>query len=565
MIGHGGQGDAGRSPPVGAEWLRRLPDFLDTGSYVVDDRGRIVDVTPRAAQLLGRAAEDLCGQDAHDLLHRGRRGEPMPATRCRMKRVLLTGRTAQGDEEWYERGDGSLMPVAWMVIPCRLGDGRMGAVMFFHESTRREAERPTATMPEVDRLALLAETTTTLTATLDVGETLRQLVRLVVPQLADWAVVDLLTEEGGVRRASVVHREDGALVHREDLEGPMPAVPEKSSMPLSRALRGVTATVAGPEDYQGPPDSDVAVVQRKLFRATGMHSAGIAPIRGPREVLGALTLGRSELPGAFTPTDLLLVEDIARGAGLALENARLYERQRRVAENMQRHLLPPLPQVPGLEMTACYVPAPDASQVGGDWYDSFVLAGGVTALVIGDVVGHDLAAAAGMAQVCNVLRAYAWAHPEAPSAVVDRLDRVVGRMTGASMATVVFARVEHTGGGGWRLRWTNAGHPPPLLIEYGGRARFLEAGDGILLGTGFAATRPDAVTELPPGSTLVLYTDGLIESPSRSLDEGMSRLREYAGTLARHPLTSLCDLLLTHTRPADNEDDVAMLGVRLPR
>ncbi|MFD0656826.1 PP2C family protein-serine/threonine phosphatase [Thermocatellispora tengchongensis] len=215
-------------------------------------------------------------------------------------------------------------------------------------------------------------------------------------------------------------------------------------------------------------------------------------------------------------------------------------------------------------MSARYVPAPRSSHVGGDWYDAFTMSDGATALVIGDVAGHDLDAAAGMAQVCNMLRAYAGAELEPPSTIVDHLDQAMARMAETTMATAVFARVELTRDEGWRLRWTNAGHPPPLLVEHDGRARFLEAGQGMLLGTGIPTARADAVTELPPRSTLVLYTDGLIESPRGSIDAGLSRLREYAASLPHHPLHAICDLLLTHVRPDDNNDDVAMLVLRLP-
>ncbi|MFI6790631.1 SpoIIE family protein phosphatase [Nonomuraea sp. NPDC050383] len=561
--------DAGRSWTMSDGGFGRLQDLCDAGAYVADDRGRIIEVTPQAERLLRRTAEEMLGRDAHDLLHRGRYGEPLPRSRCRMRRPLITGRTAQGEQQWFVRGDGVLMPVSWMVAACRLGEGTRGALVIFHEtaspaSGAQEPAGAAASMSELDRLALLAETTSTLTASLDVEETLRQLMRLVVPLLADWTVVDLLTEEGGVSRAAVVHYEDGALVHHEDLEGPMPPVPQESPMPLSRALRGVTATLAGPETYQGPPDSGIAVAQQELFQATGMHSACIAPIRGVREVVGALTLGRSDRPGAFTTADLLLVEDIARRAGLALDNARLYERQRRVAETMQRHLLPQLPMVPGLEMSASYRPAPHASQVGGDWYDAFVLPDGATALVIGDVVGHDLDAAAGMAQVCNMLRAYAGGQQDRPSVIVDRLDQAVARMAETTMATVVFAGLESRENGGWRLRWTNAGHPPPLLVEQDGRTRFLESGHGLLLGTGIRIPRVDATIELPPRSTLVFYTDGLIESPTHSIDDGMARLRRHAASMAQRPVTSLGDALLDRVRPADNDDDVALLIVRVP-
>ncbi|MDA0632040.1 SpoIIE family protein phosphatase [Nonomuraea sp. MCN248] len=552
-------------PDAGERWW----DRCDAGVYLVDAHGRIVVVNAQAERMLRRPADSLLGRDAHDLLHRGERGEPLPRSRCVMRQPLLTGGTAQGEREWLERGDGSLLRVSWVVTTCRVDGDPNGALILFHEAgspvlEEEGARIATGSLPELDRLALLAETTTTLTSSLDAGETLRQLVRLVVPLLGDWAVIDLLTEEGGVSRAAVVCYENGDWTHREDLEGPMPPVPRGSSMPLSRALRGVTATLAGPQNYQGPPDADIALVQRELFRATGMHSACIAPIRGVREAVGAMTLGRSARPEPFTTADLLLVEDIARRAGLALDNARLYERQRRVAETMQRHLLPQLPRVPGVEMGACYLPAPRASQVGGDWYDAFVLPGDVIGLVIGDVVGHDLDAASGMAQVCNMLRAYAGEGEESPSVIVDRLDRAVTRIAEDTMATVVYARLERLESGRFRLRWTNAGHPPPLLVRSDGRTRFLEAGGGPLLGTGLRPRRVDARVDLPPGSTVVMYTDGLIESHRHSLDEGMERLSRQALALAHRPFGSLCEALLTAVRPEDNDDDVAMLVVRIP-
>lgn len=559
-------GDAERS--VG-EHTFRLSDLTHAGTYVVDDRGRVVEVNHQAELLLRRTAAELIGRDAHDLLHRGPRGEPLPRSRCVMRQPLLTSDTAHGEDVWLERGDGSLMRISWMVTPCRYGENEAGALVIFHEIgsaglDQRERVRSAASMSEPERLALLAETTTTLTASLDVDESLRQLVRLVVPLLAEWAVVDLLTEEGEVTRAAVVHYENGVLAHRADLERPMPRVSREDTMPLARALRGVTATLVSPEDYERQPsDSSIARVQRELFETTGIQSACTAPIRGVRDVVGALTLGRSERAQPYTIDDLLLVEDIARRAGLALDNARLYERQRRVAETMQRHLLPRLPSVPGLEMGACYVPAPRASQVGGDWYDAFVLSDGAAGLVIGDVVGHDLDAASGMAQVCNMLRAYAGELGEPPSAIMERLDQAVGRMDEPTMATVVFARAERCDGG-WRFRWTNAGHPPPLLVESDGRTRFLEGAAGLLLGTGFGPDREDAVVELPPRSTVVLYTDGLVESPSHSLDVGLARLSRQAAALARHPLNDYCARLLTRVRPSDNDDDVALLTLRVP-
>ncbi|MFF3920320.1 SpoIIE family protein phosphatase [Streptomyces sp. NPDC001852] len=555
-----------RGPEGPQEAVVRALDALGTGAYLTDEQGFIVAVNARGEELLARPASDLVGQDAHDLLHRTSCGEPVPRAQCRMRESILGGRTEQGADEWLERGDGTLLPVAWLATPCDTGSRPSATLFLFHSAGRsgRPAQRPPAggRLSELERLALLAETTTLLTSTLDIHEALRRLINLVVPRIADWAVIDLISERDEVSRFAVAHAEGGTVAFREDLQGPMPPVPQESPMPLSRALRGVTSSFAGPETYQGPPDSGIAVEQRRLFEATGMHSAIVVPLRSLHDVLGALTLGRADQPDRFTATDAALLEDVARRASLGLENARLYQRQRKVAETMQRHLLPKLPRTPGRSMTARYLPAPDASEVGGDWYDAFTLPDGATALAIGDVVGHDLEAAAGMAQLRNMLRAYAVSQQKPPSKIVEWLDRATLDIAEVSMATLVFARMSENDAGQCELSWTNAGHPPPLLVTYEGMARYLTDGHGILLGVTPGQVRPDATAELPRGATLLLYTDGLIESPSHTLDEGLNRLRRHAASLAHRPLESFTDELLARGRPPDNDDDVALLAVR---
>ncbi|SDM77609.1 PAS domain S-box-containing protein [Actinacidiphila guanduensis] len=558
-------GDASLGPAASAL------EFIGSGAYVVDKAGRILAVNGAALRLLGRSAEDLIGEDAHELLHRGAHGQPLAAAQCGMRQAFHGGRAAQGDREFFAHGDGSVIPVSWLITPYELGGREAGTLVIFHSPDPsapavRTAGRPAVPLTEVERLALLAETTTRLTTTLDADEAVRRLTDLLLPRLADWVVVDLIVERDEVWRKAVVRADGTAVKHRSDLEGPMPPVPEESPMPLSRALRGVTSTLAGPETYRGAPDSGIAVEQRRLFKATGIHSAAIVPLRGARDVLGALTLGRSTTPGDYTDADIPLFEDIARRAALALDNARLYQRQRAVAETMQKHLLPQMPQVRELEMTVRYLPAPDASQVGGDWYDAFTLPDGAIALAIGDVVGHDLEAAAGMAQMRNILRAYAWSQQRPASRVVEHLDEAIQPLTDVTMATLVFARLARTADSGWELTWTNAGHPPPLLVTRDGLAGYLTDGHGLLLGTGLQrhTTRPDATAQLPPGSTLVLYTDGLIEAPGSSLDDGMERLRQHAAALAHRPLASFTDQLLQRARPTGH-DDVALLAVRTPR
>jgi serine phosphatase RsbU (regulator of sigma subunit) len=546
-----------------------LPELLGAAVCVVDERGVIARVNSHTGQLLRRKAADLLGQDAHDLLHRDRHGRPLPRAQCSMVQAFLA-RRAQVGAGWFECGDGSLVELSWLVAPYAevSADAHAMVVLTEHGRATDDADlhrEPGSALPELERLALLAETTTQLTSTLNSDEALDRLVRLAVPRIADWAVVDLITEGDEVERAIVMHHEDGVYTARDDLQGPMPPVPADSPMPLSRALRGAASTLATPQTYQGPPDSGIAIEQARLFQETGMHSAAIAPIKGLRDVLGALTLGRSKQHGALTAGDLSLLEDLARRTGLALDNARLYQRQRKVAETMQRHLLPQLPSVPGLQMAARYLPAPDESQVGGDWYDAFTLADGMTALAIGDVVGHDLDAAAGMAQIRSMLRAYAWSHHEPPGSIVGRLDGST-RLAGVSMVTLVFGVLEQTAAGVWRLTWTNAGHPPPLLVTHDGQARYLSDGHGMLLGTGASPVRTDASLTLPPQATLVLYTDGLVERRDRPIDDGLERLRKHAASLAHRPLAAFTDLLLERTRLTgeDNDDDVAILALRTP-
>ncbi|POX36543.1 hypothetical protein C3486_33045 [Streptomyces sp. Ru73] len=555
---------------TGSEADTGLLDSLAAAVYVQDAYGRIARVNARAEEMLGRPAAELLGGDPHELLHRNPDGTRLPRPNCPLLQAFLAGETVLLDGcQWFARGDGGLLCVGGLSVPYQVDGAPGGAVVVFFEQPPEQAHEPAdaanvaALTDLADRLTMVAETTAVLTSTLDLDESLKRLVRLVVPRLADWAVVDLLEEQNSLRRVAVVHHVDGRHVRVDELAGPMPPVLESSRMPLSSVLRGAAPRIVSPEDYAGPPDSGVAVQQREMFRAIGMRSAVIAPLRGPGKVLGALTLVRTAQQKPFDAAELALVDDIARRAGLAVDNAQLYERQRRVAETMQRHLLPPLPHVEGLEMTVRYHPAPHASRVGGDWYDVFRLPDGKTALVIGDVVGHDLQAAACMAQVRNMLRALAWEHAEAPSVTVDRLDRALVHISDVQLATMILAQVERAGD--WLLRWTNAGHPPPLLVHDDGRVCFLEqeTADPVL-GTELAPPRTDFVRTLPPRSTVVFYTDGLIEARGLPLSEGLAQLAGFAAALADRSLDEFCDQLISRALYAANEDDVALLALRVP-
>ncbi|QYX78587.1 SpoIIE family protein phosphatase [Streptomyces akebiae] len=571
--GAGGEGPSRAAAEPG--FWPQVVEQLGTALMVLDPAGRILDVNPAAERLLGRAARAMRGVDAHEMLHRDADGSTLLRKRCPLLQSLADGTAARGEGDCYMRGDGRLVTISWSASPLMADGSVKGMAVLFTDATvdhgaRRERAAYTSALEDLnERLTLIAEITDVLGQTLETDEALARLGRLLVPRLADWAAVDLRAGSGQIHRVTVTGpggRDAGLEGGREHL----PEAAEKDPSPLVRVLNGGPPVLRQEQHDPGtpaaPPGSPLSALDSDFLRTVRATSVITVPLSSGREITGALTLVRTDPAHPFDTADLDVVSDIGRRVGLVVDNARRYGRQRAVAEAMQRNLLAPLPQPGRLRLAARYQPAPVGSQVGGDWYDAFELKDGALALVIGDVVGHDLTAAAGMAQLHGILRSLAWDHTEPPGAVVDRLDDAMPAITTVPMATLVLARVEgDPQTGPWTLRWTSAGHPPPLLLTPGGRAHYLEAGQGVVLGappvTG--ASRPNATLALPPGATLLLYTDGLIEIPGSDLDTGLVRLRRHALALADAPLDTLCDGLLARMPPGST-DDVALLALRLP-
>ncbi|GAA2403729.1 SpoIIE family protein phosphatase [Streptomyces glaucosporus] len=559
--------DRAKDPGV----LRAIFEGLGSGVFATDASGGLIAVNPRAAQIVARPAAEMLGRDMHDLLHRHADGSPFPRDECRVIAALAEGRPAEGGDEYLLRGDGTTVPIIWAAAPLKLEGEPDGLVYVFHDfSVRRAAEEQTAAhLAALEtltaRLTLVSEISSVLISSLEVSLVLRRLGRLLVPELADWTAVDVYTGQPGELRRLAVHSEDDPVAAGA-LEGPLPPLPESSASPLARALRGAGAMLLDADDLAREPGTPLDAAHRELFERLGGHSAVVVPLNSRRQVFGALTAARTGDSPGYEDDEAMMLIDIGRRAGLAMDNARLFDQQRHVAEAMQRQLLTPLPQTDHLRMAARYRPALVAAEIGGDWYDAFLLADGVTTMVIGDVVGHDLQAAAHMAEVRNMLRALAWDRQEPPSLIMRRLDEAMTNTSDAPMATVVFARIEGAEGGPWRLHWVNAGHPPPLLVTRDGRARYLEGGHGPLLGMSatlnLGMSWPDAHEQLPPGSTVLFYTDGLVESRTRPIDTGMEVLCRHAAALARRDVEDFCDELLERIDPRG--DDVALLALRLP-
>ncbi|GAA1015974.1 hypothetical protein STXM2123_5658 [Streptomyces sp. F-3] len=279
---------------------------------------------------------------------------------------------------------------------------------------------------------------------------------------------------------------------------------------------------------------------------------------------GNLYLADKEDGTPFTDTDETLLTALASAASVSIENARLYERLKRAAEQFQRRLLPVLPDLSPLRVEARYQPASDLLRLGGDWYDAFGLPDKTVLVVVGDVTGHDVEAAPQMGQIRNMLRVLAFDRCGPPGLIVNRLDRALTAFGDSTAATLLLARIEQRPDTGYVLHWTNAGHPPPLLVTADGAARCLAPeAHGIPVGVDPSVPRPDHTHPLPPGSTLLLYTDGLIERRDRDIDVGLRDLADHVAGLATAPLEQLCDALLG--RPDAYDDDVALLALRVPR
>ncbi|RMI04778.1 SpoIIE family protein phosphatase [Cellulomonas triticagri] len=317
--------------------------------------------------------------------------------------------------------------------------------------------------------------------------------------------------------------------------------------------------------------SHTAMVER--FPEMGAHdharerpvpdgAVAVLPLASRGRLLGVVSLGWPE-PRDFRQENREVKAALAAYTAQSLERALLLEQRRDVARTLQDAMLTALPQPAGFRLAASYLPAAQSDKVGGDWYDGVALPDGDLAVMVGDVTGHDMDAAARMGQLRSTLRAFTWDRPDAsPSSWLARLDRADEGLALATVASALVARLSLTGDGA-RLRWSSAGHPPPVLVRPGSGSRLLDLDNDLLLGVDPGRARHDHVTDLLPGDTVVLYTDGLVERRHVPLEHSLHGLAREAGRFAeREPERFVHDLTetLLDGRPAD---DVAVLAVRV--
>ncbi|MGQ7297729.1 GAF domain-containing protein [Quadrisphaera sp. KR29] len=311
-----------------------------------------------------------------------------------------------------------------------------------------------------------------------------------------------------------------------------------------------------------------------IYIGAGVQASAAVPLRTRGRLLGCLSVGFAD-PRVFSSEERELLTAFAALTAQALGRIAAHEAEQAAlaaasstAQILQRSMLTAPPEPDHLQIAVRYAASAAHAEVGGDWYDAFITADGVTSLVIGDVTGHDMRAASMMGQLRNLVRGVAFTLGESPARVLAAVDRAAAGLGIDTVATAILAQIEvdeaHRAAGTRLVRWSNAGHLPPLLLEADGTARFLEADSDLVLGWDPAVDRHDHEHVLKPGSTVLLYTDGLVERRGISVEQGLAWLAHAAGELASSPggtVEQLCDGLVGLV--GDHlDDDVALLALR---
>ncbi|MGI5514642.1 SpoIIE family protein phosphatase [Streptomyces sp. CA-106131] len=436
-----------------------------------------------------------------------------------------------------------------------------------------------------ERLAILSEASTRIGSTLDVMRTGQELASLAVPLLADYVTVDLAESVpfGKEPSAQIDTMYDRPPVFRRaGLASIHPGVPESTfgrgetvfvppTSPLATVLRTGRSHLEPVLDTSPGTWVDQDPARAQKIREYGMHSVMIVPIIARRAVLGVALFSRGEDPVPFDEGDLLLAEELVTRAALSLDNARQYTREHTTALALQRILLPHrLRGGAAVEAVGRYLPADTDAGVGGDWFDVIPLSGARVALVVGDVVGHGINAAATMGRLRTAVRTLADLELP-PDELLAHLDDTFQRLAaedadaadqtptvvGATCLYAVYDPITR------RCTMARAGHPPPAIVDAQGQVTFPDLPTGAPLGLGLGLVPFDAVeVELPEGSLLAFYTDGLVESRDDDIDVGMHRL----GTALAQPeqsLEDLCSSVMETVPTRAASDDVTLLLVRI--
>jgi serine phosphatase RsbU (regulator of sigma subunit)/PAS domain-containing protein len=394
-------------------------------------------------------------------------------------------------------------------------------------------------------------------------ETLGNVARIAVPDIADWCSVSVLDRDGVLGEVARRHTDPAKLAIARELTDRFPTPMNAPGGPPKVARTGATEFIPEITDEMleaGIPDPE----QRRLVRALGLRSVIIAPLHARGRTFGTLTLAQAESGRRFDAADVQLAEELAHRAGQAIENARLYTERARIAHLLQVKLLPErLPEIPGARVAARYRAAGELNEVGGDFYDVFARSPAEWALVVGDVSGKGAEAAAITALARYTLRAAALeAGP--PSLALHRLNQaMLAHDDSSQFATVVLAYAAGAADGGMDVRFSLGGHPPPLVLRADGAVEAPGA-FGTILGATPEAVLTDVDVRLAAGDVLVLYTDGVTEAGARTTpfgQDGLARLLRSLAGEAPEAVVGAVEQAVVAAQPGEPRDDIAVVAL----
>ncbi|MFF7486099.1 SpoIIE family protein phosphatase [Streptomyces luteogriseus] len=532
------------------------------GIAVFDNDLRWVGVNPALERINGVPEEAVLGRRVGEVLP----GLDVEAIEARMRHVLETGRPLI-DQQTVGRTAADPRERAYSESYHRIEDidGRvLGLAMAVLDVTERQQAAAEVAQAR-QHLSVIADAGMKIGTTLDLQQTARELADVVVPHLADLAAVDVL--ESVVARGTITPVSGGApaefralavaagyptdAIHAADPVGELATY--GSSRIITQCVRSARPVLV--ERVDGTMLRRLARDSRAALalHEAGAHSYLALPLVARGKVLGTLSLYRTVNQRPFDDRDQVLASELAARAAICIDNARLYGRERGTALTLQRSLLPSTPaKREGLDIAARYRPA--LSEVGGDWYDVLPLGPGRTGLVVGDVMGKGVQAAAIMGQLSTATRALARLDLP-PAELLRHLDDIAGSL-GDAIATCVYAVCDLRHG---TCELSSAGHLPPVLATADGSAELVEVPGGVPLGVG-GVDFGTVEVELAPGSLLALYTDGLVENRGEPIDTGLDTLTRLLGN-AGPSLQRASDSLLRALSP-EPDDDVALLLVR---
>ena len=527
---------------------RREPDLAGLATFTLDPSGRVTSWSVTATRLFGHPTAAVAGRDVCDVLMTG------PGQRELVSLVLdevAAGRVWTATVAGGRLGEGRFA-IRWEP----LGGLGGGAVVIVQRAWPQPAP------------SWLSEAAARIGSSLDLAQTAAEVAEAAVPGFADLTII--YAAERLLAADELTPPPAGAAVRRLAARrvGQPPDVADKlmrtgEVLVLGPDTPGSQAMTAGGPVLFNRLDGETA--QRVARYRAGNNSADFTsymamPLIARNVVVGCAIFGRTPASPAFNPGDVALAGELASRAAVCIDNARLYDQERRTAAALQQGLLPGQPHVPdGLEVAHRYLPV-GASVIGGDWHDIVPLSGGRAALIVGDAMGHGPEAAAVMVQLRTAAHTLADLDLP-PEQVLRRLDKMASEIAAAPFATCIYAVIDPLGAS---CEIVQAGHLPPALVPPGGEATMLDLPPGLPLGLGaecFQATR----LNLTPGTTLALYTDGLVESRTRTIDAGLAALCHELGRVLAEPGTTLGEAsdAVTQELRRHREDDITLVLARI--